>query len=199
MRPKQTDPKHAHAARTPFALLVLGLIGGGMCTLLLLNTASAANEVSRHDLATKDQGVSASLVQVRNAVAASSAPGNLAAAAAALGMVPAGNPGFLEIDKSGRVRVLGSAAPASAIPVYVPPPTSPKPKPSSTAKSSAKSTAKSTGKSSGKSTGKPSSTTTATHGSTHGKTPPRHTPTPTRHPTPTSTPTPIVMLPGGAR
>ena len=42
-------------------------------------------------------------------------PGNLAAAAAALGMVPAGNPAFLEIGADGAVQVLGSPAPASAV------------------------------------------------------------------------------------
>ena len=36
------DPKHAPGARrTPFVLLVLGLIVGGMCLLLALNTAAA--------------------------------------------------------------------------------------------------------------------------------------------------------------
>jgi hypothetical protein len=99
-----------HAPRVPFVLLLLGLLGGGMCTLLLLNTASAANEVRRHDLAVKDAGIAAQVQQLRNQVAASSAPGALGSAAAQLGMVPAGNPAFLEIGPNGSVRVLGSPA-----------------------------------------------------------------------------------------
>ena len=43
-------PKHAPGApRTPFALLVFGLIGAALCLLLALNTASAANELRRHE------------------------------------------------------------------------------------------------------------------------------------------------------
>ncbi len=109
-----------HAPRVPFALLLLGLVVGGMCLLLLLNTASAANEVRRHDFAAKDAGVAAQVQQLQNQVAASAAPGALGSAAAQLGMVPAGNPAFLEIGPNGSVRVLGSPAPASA--AVAPPP-----------------------------------------------------------------------------
>ena len=73
-------------------LLILGLVVGGMCLLLALNTASAANEVARHDLAANDQSAAAQLVQLENEVQASAAPANLAAAAAALGMVPGRQP-----------------------------------------------------------------------------------------------------------
>ena len=88
--PRTSRPKHAPgAARTPFALLMLGLVGGGMAALLALNTASAANEVRRHDLADSDQGVAASLVQLQNQVRSSAAPDNLAAAAAAAATIAA--------------------------------------------------------------------------------------------------------------
>lgn len=120
-RPDAAGPRHA--ARVPFALLVGGLAVGGLCALLGLNTASAANELARHDLAVKDAGIAAQVQQLQNDVAASAAPNNLAAAAAALGMVPAGNPAFIEVGADGRVRVLGSAAPASAAPL--PPPATP--------------------------------------------------------------------------
>jgi hypothetical protein len=106
----------------PFVLLVLGLIGGGMLALLALNTASAANEVQRHNIAESDQSVAAQVEQLQIDARNSAAPGNLARAAAALGMVPAGNPGFIEIGRSGVERVLGRPAPATAAPVYVPPP-----------------------------------------------------------------------------
>lgn len=43
-----------HAPRVPFALLVAGLVVGGMCALLALNTASAANELARHQIAGED-------------------------------------------------------------------------------------------------------------------------------------------------
>ena len=104
-----------HAPRVPFALLVTVLIVGGMGLLLLLNTASAANEVQRHDLTARDAMVAAQVQELQNEVAASAAPGNLARAAAELGMVPGANPAFLVVGADGTVRVLGRPAPASDV------------------------------------------------------------------------------------
>jgi hypothetical protein len=195
-------PKHApHARRAPFALLVLGLLIGGMCALLALNTASAANEVQRHDVASRDQGVAADLVQLHNDQMASAAPANLAAAAAALGMVPAGNPAFLEIGPDGAVRVLGSPAAASYVPVAVPTPSKSKPKPKPTptktpAKSASKSDSKSASKSASTSASK-SASKTASKSSTKTNHPhSQPSPTPTK---PSPTPTPATTLPGGTR
>lgn len=124
------QPKHA--PRVPFALLVVGLIIGGMCALLALNTASAANELARHNLAGKDSDVAARLEQARNEVAASAAPGSLGSAAAALGMVPAGAPAFLQIGPDGRITLLGSPAPATSIAPPPVPKVTPKATPSTT-------------------------------------------------------------------
>jgi hypothetical protein len=165
---------------------VVGLIVGGMCALLALNTASAANELSRHNVATKDAGIAAQVQQLRIDVAASAAPGSLGSAAAALGMVPAGNPAFLQLGPNGGVRVLGSPAPATAPAQPLPA----KPAPQSTAAKK--------------------STTSLTHG--HAAVPTASTvpvvptvPTPTgtktvpKPSTPTPTPTPTTTLPGGTR
>jgi hypothetical protein len=92
-----------------------------MCALLALNTASAANELARHDLATQDANIAAQVQQLRNDVAASAAPGNLGNAAAALGMVPADNPAFLRVGTDGRVRVLGNPVPATPQVMAAPP------------------------------------------------------------------------------
>jgi hypothetical protein len=182
--------RHGGAPRVPFALLVTGLIVGGMALLLLLNTASAANEVQRHDLAARDASIAAGVQELQNEVAASAAPGNLAEAAAALGMVPAGNPAFLVIAADGSVKVMGSAAPASVVPIVRPPHHKKKAK-SSTAKTSAAKTtgAKSTG-AHGAATG---TTTSGAKTSTAGR------PTAARKSTPTPTPTPTLTLPGGNR
>lgn len=169
-----------HAPRVPFAILVTTLIVGGMCALLALNTASAANELTRHDLAVKDAGIAAQVQQLRNQVAASSAPGAIASAAAALGMVQAGNPAFLQIGADGTVRVLGDpqAATAPAIPVATTPhPTPSKTTPKTTAKTSATST-----------------TTTAAGGHTTAP----H-PSPSSSTTPSPTPSPTTTLGGGPR
>jgi outer membrane biosynthesis protein TonB len=151
----------AHAARTPFLLLLGGLVVGGLCALLALNTASAANELSRHDLAIRDAAIAAQLQQLRNEVAASEAPGNLASVAAALGMVPAGNPAFLKVLPNGRVVVLGSPLAATAAPPPAPVnPPQPKPSPTTTHPKQASSTAKQKPKTSTSPTPTPTPTTT---------------------------------------
>jgi hypothetical protein len=174
------------APRVPFALLVTALIVGGMGLLLLLNTASAANEVRRHDLTARDGSIAAQVQERQNEVAASAAPGNLAQAAAALGMVPAANPAFVVVGADGSVKVMGSPAAVSGPPV--PQKSKAKKKVVKKVVKSSKSptnTAKTTGHST-KTTGH--STKTAGHPST-----------PPAKPTPTPTPTPTLTLPGGNR
>jgi hypothetical protein len=173
-----TAPKHA--SRTPFAVLVVGLIVGGMALLLALNTASAANELRRNDLAGRDAGVGAQVQQLEIDVAASAAPGNLAQAAAALGMVPAENPAFLVIGSDGSVRVLGSPAPVSAQPVV---------------QQSAHRKQKRKRVTTAAATQSATSTKTTAHAST-STSPAKPTPTPAKPP---PTPTPTLTLPGGNR
>jgi len=184
-------PAPKHAPRVPFALLMVALVVGGLATLLVLNTASAANELKRHDLTAKDADVAAQVEQLRNEVAASQAPGNLARVAAQLGMVPAGNPAFLQIDADGRLRVLGSPAPASAPPIA--PPSSAHPHTSAAhphgtaSKSASKSASNSASKSASKSAGRSASRSASPHSA----------PKPPSSPTPA--PDPTTMLPGGTR
>lgn len=175
-----------HAPRVPFALLITGLLVGGMSLLLLLNTASAANEVRRHDIAAQDDSVAAQVQELANEVAASAAPQNLAQAAAGLGMVPALNPAFLVVAGNGAVKVMGSAAPASA--AYVPAPVT------HTHTATATSTATSTATATSTSTSTSTTTAKATTKSTTSPAPATST-----TPSPTPTPTPTVTLPGGNR
>lgn len=218
MSPRPTEPRHAN--RAPFTLLVLGILGGGLVLLLGLNTVSAANELRRHDFAARDEAIAASLVELRNAVAASAAPQNVALHAAAYGMVPAGNPAFLVVGPSGSVRVLGSPAPASAVPL--PPASSPakaartkSPKPTSTASKRAQPAASAVRRSAKTSAAKttPATTTPARTTSARASTTSAHTsaarqpnaapatrPAPSpAPPRPSSTPVPTITLPGGTR
>ena len=178
----QLRRKHAGGARrVPFALLVTSLVVGGMALLLLLNTASAANELRRHDITARDASVAARVQELQIEVAASAAPANVAEAAAALGMVPAGNPAFLLIGPHGTVRVLGS--PAAVSPASVAQPTHHK-KASKSATTTATTTATPTTTATSTSHGQSTSTTSARSSS---------------HATPTPTPTPTLTLPGGDR
>jgi hypothetical protein len=171
--------KPKHAPRVPFALLVAGLVVGGLVLLLALNTASAANELRRHDLANRDAVIAAQVQELRNEVAASAAPANLAAAAVQLGMVPAGSPAFLVIGANGVIKVMGSPAAATDPPVALPPvPKTTAAKPTTTAT-------------------KTTSATSTAHASTSSSK--SRSPKSSAKRTPTSTPTPTVTLPGGTR
>ena len=110
----------SNAPRVPFALLVGGLLLGGLVLLLALNTASAANELHRSAAAVKDQEVSADVAQLRNEVAASAAPGNLAVAAQQLGMVPAAHPAFIIEGPNGSTVLRGHARPVTDDPLDIP-------------------------------------------------------------------------------
>ena len=200
------------APRVPFALLVTGLLVGGVALLLALNTASAANELQHHALDARDANVAADVEQLQNQVAASAAPANLAQAAAALGMVPAGNPAFIVEATNGTVKLLGKPQAATAAPIVQAPATAPH-QPAAT-KAPTKTAAKKAPK-------KPTSKkTTSKKPTSKSKTPqkPGRTPTssrtpkpktsqkstgqrhkPTRTPSPTPTPTPTMTLPGGTR
>lgn len=114
--------------RLPFAALILLLLGGGLCALLALNTASAAGEVQERALADKARVLSDTEQDLRRDVAGLQAPAALASAAAALGMVAGKHPAFLVIGPDGSVTVLGDP---QAAPMPVPPP-APTPAPPAT-------------------------------------------------------------------
>ena len=193
------------APRVPFALLVTGLIVGGLALLVALNTASAANEMRRHSLTDRDAQVVAGIEELRNEVAASAAPANLAAAARRLGMVPAGNPAFIVVGADGSAQVMGRPAAVTGPPVPVAPqPPAPRrtksapdrTKPPSTATA----TATSTTATSTTATSTAAKSTKSEHArATDGASRRAASPSPASPPRPTPTPTPTVTLPGGAR
>lgn len=188
------------APRVPFALLVTGLIVGGLALLVALNTASAANELRRHSLTERDAQVVAAVEELRNEVAASAAPANLAAAAHRLGMVPAGNPAFIVVGADGSAKIMGKPAPVTGPPVPVAPtPHHASPSPTTTSTAAATSTTSTTA-----TTSTTSTTSTPTSGTkrAHPRDPASQTsasPSPAAPASPTPTPTPTVTLPGGAR
>lgn len=196
-------PAHAGRAapRMPFVALITGLVVGGMALLLLLNTASAANELRRHSFVARDQAIAAQLQELQNEVAASAAPGNLARAAAALGMVPALNPAFLVIGPDGHVRVLGHPGPASGMVLAAPPPaphSTPATKPATTASTTARASDSKTASTTARASDtKTAGTTRRARQKPGARTSASATPTST--PTPTPTPTPTLTLPGGNR
>ncbi|GHH34788.1 FtsB family cell division protein [Streptomyces candidus] len=97
------------AARTPFVLLVVVLLGGGLISLLMLNSALNEGSFRLNDLKKQTTELTDEEQQLQRDVDDRSAPGALERRARELGMVPGGSPAFLDPD--GRVRGTPSEAP----------------------------------------------------------------------------------------
>jgi hypothetical protein len=119
--------------RAPFVLLVLGLVGAGLCALLAINTVAAADEVRQRELTSSNADASDQAAQLRIEIANKQAPAALASAARALGMVPNPNPAFVIVGPDGSASVVGSPTKVSGAAVPVTPKPTPSPTTSSTA------------------------------------------------------------------
>ncbi|MDQ8701503.1 cell division protein FtsL [Streptomyces sp. LHD-70] len=102
----------ASAARTPFVLLVVVLLGGGLIALLLLNSSLNQGSFRLSKLKKETTELTDRQQELQREVDGYSAPGNLERRARELGMVPGGNPAFL--DPNGKIR--GTTDPATAEP-----------------------------------------------------------------------------------
>ena len=111
--------------RVPFAALMVGIVLVGLCCLLGLNTAAAADELRRNKIAANQAGLDAQVEELTRQVATKQAPNALAEAAAKIGMVPAPNPAFMVIGPDTKVTVRGVPKPVPATPA--PTPASPPP------------------------------------------------------------------------
>ncbi|MEV7285749.1 hypothetical protein AB0O01_14475 [Streptomyces sp. NPDC093252] len=102
------------AARTPFVLLVVVLLGGGLIGLLVLNSALSEGSFRLADLQRDTKALTDEQQALQRDIDAYSAPQALQRRARELGMVPGGDPAFLGPD--GKVRGVPSPAaePASA-------------------------------------------------------------------------------------
>ncbi|MFJ5777316.1 hypothetical protein [Streptomyces sp. NPDC093094] len=98
------------AARTPFVLLVVLLLGGGLIGLLVLNSALSEGSFRLDDLKRATKNLTDQEQALQRDIDAYSAPDALQRRARELGMVPGGDPAFLEPD--GKVK--GVPSPASA-------------------------------------------------------------------------------------
>ncbi|WP_246235483.1 septum formation initiator, partial [Streptomyces boluensis] len=106
----------ASAARTPFVLLVVVLLGGGLIALLILNSSLNQGSFRLSKLKKEATELTDQQQELQRDVDGYSAPGSLEQRARELGMVPGGNPAFLDPD--GKIR--GTTGPAAAAPVAPP-------------------------------------------------------------------------------
>lgn len=111
-----------HAARTPFVLLVVLLLGGGLIGLLVLNSALSEGSFHLDDLRRDTKSLTDEEQALQRDVDTYSAPDALQRRARELGMVPGGDPAFLNPDGSVK-GVPGTAAQQSSArnPVVRPP------------------------------------------------------------------------------
>ncbi|MEU6013434.1 septum formation initiator family protein [Streptomyces sp. NPDC047515] len=117
----------SNAARTPFVLLVVLLLGGGLITLLVLNSALNEGSFRLSELKKKTTQLTDEQQALQNDVDNYSEPDALERRARQLGMVPGGSPAFLDPD--GKVR--GVPAETSAQPTPTAPPRKPRTSPGS--------------------------------------------------------------------
>jgi hypothetical protein len=112
--------RRSQAAKTPFAVVLVVLLVGGLLGLLLLNTLVAQDSFTLHDLAAQSRELQLREQQLAGQLQAVQAPEQLATRATKLGMVPGGPPAFLRLPDG---RVLGKATKGKAQPRPVVPKT----------------------------------------------------------------------------
>ncbi|MGW2844860.1 septum formation initiator family protein [Streptomyces sp. NPDC001274] len=114
-------PSGAHnAARTPFVLLVVVLLGGGLITLLVLNSALNEGSFRLSELKKRTTELTDEQQALQRDVDNFSRPDALERRARELGMVPGGSPVFLNPD--GTVRGVPAEATADPTPSAARPP-----------------------------------------------------------------------------
>ncbi|MFG2792378.1 septum formation initiator family protein [Streptomyces sp. NPDC048419] len=96
------------AARTPFVLLVVLLLGGGLIGLLVLNSAVSEGSFKQDDLQKDTKTLTDEEQALQRDIDSYSAPEALQRRARELGMVPGGDPAFL--NPNGTVKGVPSAA-----------------------------------------------------------------------------------------
>ena len=121
-------PRSATAARMPFVLLVVTLLTSGLISLLLLNAAVNSDSFKLDKLEKQTTGYTDQQQALQQEVDQYGAPGSLERRARELGMVPGGNPAFLNPD--GTVR--GDPEQAAAPPAPPAPPRTIAPTPPAT-------------------------------------------------------------------
>jgi cell division protein FtsB len=85
----------------PFVFLLVGLLGGGLVCLLVLNTILASGSFQLTSLQQSNATLGQREQQLQAQIAEEESPGELAAEARKLGMVPASQPHFINL-KTGR-------------------------------------------------------------------------------------------------
>ena len=101
-------PQRAAAARprvrsrTPFVLLLVGLLGGGLVSLLIINTTLAAGSFRITAMQHKNADLAQQEQALQQQIAQEQSPASIAVRARQLGMRPTGRLRFIDV-KTGRI------------------------------------------------------------------------------------------------
>ncbi len=121
-RPVRPRPRPGgQAARMPFVLLVVALLGGGLISLLLLNSALNEGSFQLSRLKKETTALTDEEQALQRDVDGYSAPDALQRRAQELGLVPGGSPVFIGPDG----KITGTAVAAEAPPPPSPPASAP--------------------------------------------------------------------------
>ncbi|WP_170323905.1 hypothetical protein [Cryptosporangium phraense] len=117
--PSVPSGRSAASSRAPFVVLVLALAIGGLIGLVLLNTAVNENAFRIHDLDTRQEKLDKEEQRLQQALDGQESPQKLEERAKKMGLVPAGDPGFVKLPEG---KVAGTPTPATAPPSPTPTP-----------------------------------------------------------------------------
>jgi hypothetical protein len=111
-RSRRTAAATPHTRRAPFVLLVVAMLVGTTLGLLILNTAIAVDSLKATQLRAQNAERAQEVQRLEQQVIGADAPAQLAAAAVAAGLVPAGPAAYLIIGPDGQVTLRGTPEPA---------------------------------------------------------------------------------------
>jgi hypothetical protein len=132
----QVERKVGSASRATFVVAVMALLVGGVVATLWFSTQATADAYKLEQAKNTTNQLAVQVGQLQQQVAQQDSPPSLAARAAQLGMIPAGDPAHLVVGANGKVSLIGT--PSAAEPP--PPPVTSTPA-TSTAKAPASGTA----------------------------------------------------------
>jgi hypothetical protein len=107
-------------SRTPFILLLLGLLGGGLVCLLVVNTTLAAASYRIDNLQRSNATASQQVQELQQQVASEQSPGSIEQRALKLGMRPQQVLNFVDPKTGRRYTMASKAQGAYAVPGYTP-------------------------------------------------------------------------------
>jgi len=111
-RPRRRPKSLLRNRRAPFVLLVVALLVGTTLGLLVLNTVIAVDSLRATQLRAENAERAQELQRLEQQVVSGSTPAEVARAAAAAGLVPAGTAGYLVIEPDGTSVLRGTPEPA---------------------------------------------------------------------------------------